>query len=113
MSKVFPNSAQRNVARARGHLKAAERFNFENDMQARDFNVAKANTTLQIGILHETKRMADAEEIQACIVALSADPEALTTIDEALWEKVEDKVHAWLNHIVRDPSETEDEDVKA
>lgn len=107
--KTFRNSTERTVARARGHLRAAENFNAKNSLEARDFAVDKARIALEIGVLEATARMADAEELLAITAVYNTDAEAVSfTPDE--WFRIETWMKERVNNTIASKEESEDED---
>jgi hypothetical protein len=102
----FASRAARAIARSRGHLRKAEEFHSDDATNSRDFAVAKANSALQIGVLHEATRSADAQEALAAAQILQLDPEVLG-ISPELEIAAGDKLVAWM-HTYTEPKNGKD-----
>ncbi len=103
----YPNTAFRAIARSRGHLRQAEEaIQDERNLSSR-FSVAKANHAVQVGILQEQFRIAEAAEIRTIIEVLKMDPEVLEMSDTTA-HMLEDRVILWAEGTLKDKTEEVD-----
>lgn len=95
---VFRTRAERAIARSRGHLRQAEQFVAHESPFSAQFSINKASHALQIGMLHEASRAAEAHEMRAIMQFLSTDPESdlgdIVAPEEA--EALQVMVRNWL-----------------
>ncbi|QPX62618.1 hypothetical protein SEA_WOLLYPOG_68 [Arthrobacter phage Wollypog] len=107
---IYRTKANRAIARSRGHLKQAEQDFTHENYQRVSFAIAKSGHTLQVGMLHEAERAAEAQEMRTVLEILKEDPEGEvgSLLDMAEFSALEVKFQEYVRKITGREEESDD-----